>query len=826
MKVTFLCQVARNFYDVGFVRGCRSINYTEVKMETEQVSPVLSISKRGRQLQELPSIDKDEVSAPPQKKMNLRPLLRTVKRKALLIIGITGVVAVGAYLWSKSSIPRTYVGDFRLLVEPVTNEARTVDPSAITRGPGQQLPSQETSNLDYATQLEILRSPRVLSEIYEQVRSRYPKLSYFIFQKSLVVQRYTGEKPAEAERTKLLQVKYEAVDPKQVLFVLEVAAEKYLKYSLEERKTRIGEGVKFIDDQLPELQQRVDNLRSRLQMLQQQNKVSDPKTQGDELFAQVRKITSEQAEVQGQLQEQKTLYASLQRQLDLTPDEAVAASALSEDPNYRTLQAKIQEIDNQIAVESARFQPESPVIQSLQAKRQSLLDLQNSETQRILGQNLTGTTNNPQVKTFQNSVRLGLIQELVKTSNQIQLLDVRSQELAKTRASYERQAQQFPAIARQFTELQGQLEMATRTRDQLLSQRETLRVEAAQKQVPWELVSKPQIPKGPGGDLITAPSKAKSIQMMGVVLGLLLGVGVAVLIEKARNIFYTSKEIGEDIPLPLLGVIPPYKGVEQSPNSIAFLKSIEETNGRNKSASLFLDAFDSLYANIRFLFSDPPVRSLAVCSAAPGDGKSTVALHLAQTAATMGQRVLLVDANLRQPELHTSLDLPNQKGLSDLLFKKQAPNELIKQSPLADNLFVLPAGQPLPNSTKLLASAQMQYLMEEFQATFDLVIYDTPYLLDFMDANFLAAHTDGILMVVGVSKTGRSVVTQVLNQLNTFRLPTLGVVANHSRKDTRSRYGTVTATDLGRVENELPVHQPSGKWIDFQQDRVPDRKSS
>src|ERR687885_1059236 len=420
MKVTFLCQVARNFYDVGFVRGCRSINYTEVKMETEQVSPVLSISKRGRQLQELPSIDKDEVSAPPQKKMNLRPLLRTVKRKALLIIGITGVVAVGAYLWSKSSIPRTYVGDFRLLVEPVTNEARTVDPSAITRGPGQQLPSQETSNLDYATQLEILRSPRVLSEIYEQVRSRYPKLSYFIFQKSLVVQRYTGEKPAEAERTKLLQVKYEAVDPKQVLFVLEVAAEKYLKYSLEERKTRIGEGVKFIDDQLPELQQRVDNLRSRLQMLQQQNKVSVPKTQGDELFAQVRKITSEQAEVQGQLQEQKTLYASLQRQLDLTPDEAVAASALSEDPNYRTLQAKIQEIDNQIAIESGRFLSDSPTIQSLQDKRRNLIALQESESQRILGQNLAGTTNNnPQVQAFQNSVRLGLIQKLVEADNQI-----------------------------------------------------------------------------------------------------------------------------------------------------------------------------------------------------------------------------------------------------------------------------------------------------------------------------------------------------------------------------------------------------------------------
>jgi Mrp family chromosome partitioning ATPase len=75
-----------------------------------------------------------------------------------------------------------------------------------------------------------------------------------------------------------------------------------------------------------------------------------------------------------------------------------------------------------------------------------------------------------------------------------------------------------------------------------------------------------------------------------------------------------------------------------------------------------------------------------------------------------------------------------------------------------------------------------------------------------MDANFLAAHTDGILMVVGVRKTNRSVVMQVLEQLNTFRLPTLGVVANHVRKGTNIPYGTITATDLKLVGDELPVH--------------------
>lgn len=785
-------------------------------METEPVSQVFSISKRGRQLQQLPSVDKEEINAPPQKGMNFGPILRTIKRKALLVAVITGAVTAGAYYYSKQT-PVSYLGDFRLLVEPITNEGRVVEPSALARSQGQG-PSQETSNLDYATQLEILQSPRMLQEIFEQSKTKYPSLKYFIFTKSFTIQRYVGANPQQADKTKLIQVSYSASNPKEVLDVLNIAASKYLKYSLEERKSRIGEGVKFIDDQLPELQTRVETLQSQLQRLQQQYKLSDPKSQGDALFAQARKTAEDQATTNTLLQEQRALYASLQRQLDLTPDEAIAASALSEEPNYKVLQGKIQELDNQIAIESGRFSAESPTIIALQAKRKNLTDLEAQEKRRILGQNQAGATGNPQVGSFQNSVRVGLIQKMVEANNQIKLLEVRNREIANSRVFADQQARQFPSIARQYSDLQGQLDIATKTRDQLLTQRETLRVEAAQKQVPWELVSKPAIPKGPGDDLIAAPSKSKNIQIGGLVVGLLLGVGVAVLIEKRRNIFYIPKEIEEAIPLPLLGVIPLYKSNQPLVNapvpSPSFVGAIEEA-GNNKSAVLFREAFDSLYANIRFLFSDPAIRSLAVCSAAPGDGKSTVALHLAQTAAAMGQRVLLVDANLRQPQLHNKLNLPNQKGLSELLSKQVALNELIGRSQVSENLFAVTAGQPFANSSKLLASNQMQYLMEEFQATFDLVIYDTSDLTNFMDANFLAAHTDGILLVVAVNKTNRSAVKQVMEQLNTFRLPTLGVVANHVKKNINIPYGNMTPPNL--KNEDLGLNQASEKWRDLQQ---------
>jgi capsular exopolysaccharide synthesis family protein len=793
-------------------------------METEQGSQILSISKRGRQLQELPSVDQEEFSAPPRKGLNLRPLLRTVQRKALLVVGIAGVVTVGAWYLTKSA-PSVYEGNFRLLVEPVTNEARAVDPSSLTRANG-DVPGEDNFELDYATQLEILKSPKMLTEILEQIRTKYPDFKYEQLKQGLVVERFQSEDPKITDPTKMLEVSFQGEVPEQVQFVLEVTANKYLKYSLDERKSRIGEGVKFIEDQLPALQKRVDNLQSQRQRLQQQYKLTDPNVQSEDLFTQIREISTQLRDAQSQLQEQKTLYTNIQNQLALTPNEAIAASALSEDPSYTELQARVQELDNQIAVESSRFLPDSPSVQALQAKRQNLVSLQNQQTQRILGQSGAGSTNNPQVLAFQNSVRLDLINQLVTATNQIEVLELRTQALAQTKASFEQQLRQLPTLIRQYNDIQQQLEIATRTRDQLLAQRETLRVEAAQTSLPWEIFSQPQIPLDPTGKAIPVPSKARNIQMMGAVLGLLLGVGAALLIEKSRNIFYTTEEIKESIPLPLLGVIPLYKNAGKLPKSNTFNSSEIALGGSEFATSPFLEAFDSLYASIRFLSSDPPVRSLAVCSASRGDGKTTIALHLAQTAAAMGQRVLLVDANLRQPQLHTHLDLPNQKGLSDLLSKKLDPNDFIQRSQVADNLFVLTSGHPQANSTKLLGSAQMQYLMEEFQATFDLVIYDTSHLVGFMDANFLAAHTDGVLMVVGVGKTSRSLVMQVLNQLNTFRLPTLGVVANHVRKGAKNPSNTVSTSGLKLVEEELPAHQGAGKWTDYQLDKAKDRKSS
>lgn len=750
-------------------------------METEQDAHIVAISNQSRPAQQLSVDEGEELSAAPQKGLNLNPLIRTFGRQALVIIAIMALAGGGGYYQVKQG-KKTYQGDFRILVEPVTTEARIADASALAnRGEGGSVPNREFFSLDYATQLQILQSPQMLSAIVKQVQQKYPEMTEELLKKGLLVLRLGDN---ELTQTKILEVRFTGQDPKLVEFVLQETKNKYLKYSLDERKTRIGQGVNFIEKQLPGLNKRVNDLKSELQLIQQQQKITDPKEQGTQLLTQVRAVETLELETQRLLQEQKTLYANLQKQLDFTPNEAIAASALSEEPQYKELLTKVKEVEGQIAVETARFKSANPIVEALERKRANLVALLNQQTDRILGQNLVGTQANSKVQNFQNSIRIGLIKQLVDTANQVQVLEARSQAIAQTQENLSQKAREFPSIARRYNELQQQLDIASRSRDQLLTQRETLRVQAAQSQVPWEIISEPRIPKDiKTGKYIPLPSKSTNNLMMAVIGGLVLGLVLAIIIEKFRNIFYCADDIKDAIDAPLLGVIPRDKNAKKFPPSIAnAYADLEEKESNHKIAAEFIEAFDSLYTNIRFLSSNRTISSLAIGSAIVGEGKSTVALNLAHVAALAGQRVLLVDANLHSPSLHKLLELPNVKGLSNFLDHKNEPDEIIQRSHLTDNLFVLTAGLPVPGTARRLASSQMQYLMEELHATFDLVIYDTPPLVDSKDTNFLAARTDGILMVVGVRLVKFSVVKKVFSQLENFGIPCLGTVANHATK--------------------------------------------
>ena len=195
-------------------------------------------------------------------------------------------------------------------------------------------------------------------------------------------------------------------------------------------------------------------------------------------------------------------------------------------------------------------------------------------------------------------------------------------------------------------------------------------------------------------------------------------------------------------------------------------------------SSKFLEALRVLHTNIQLLSSDEPIRSIVISSATPAEGKSTIAFHLAQTAAAMGQRVLLVDADLRRPRIHSLSNLNNLWGLSSIISGSMPVETAIRQMPSMSELSVITAGPIPPDPTKLLSSQKMKQLITDFHSSFDLVIYDAPPLVGLADASLLASHTDGIVLVARMHKTDRSMLAQALDSLKMTRSNILGMVLN------------------------------------------------
>ncbi|MEO0854695.1 MAG: AAA family ATPase, partial [Cyanobacteria bacterium J06648_11] len=371
-------------------------------------------------------------------------------------------------------------------------------------------------------------------------------------------------------------------------------------------------------------------------------------------------------------------------------------------------------VESDLAVESSRFAFESPGLAPLQRQRDRLLELIGREKQRILDE----------------------------VDSRIREVEARDRSLSQTTATLKQELEGLSALAREYSEIQQELSIVRENLDSFLSKREAFRVDAAQQDVPWQFLTPPTIPE---------PTSANVLQTvaLGSLLGLCLGVGAAVGTDKLKDKLYSPKAIKHISPLSLLGIIPHHRRLRHHSGvaiaQIARPASAEAApESRGYGVSPFHEAFRSLYANIRASRGARPVRSLVVSSALANEGKTTVAMYLAQAAASIGRKVLLVDADLRRPMLPSTLAHP---GLTDTLADPDNALDLIRPSTLDRNLLVLPRGTQDLDPLQVYADPDFHKVLQALHADFDFVVYDSPPLLGLADAQVLAADTDGLLLV-------------------------------------------------------------------------------
>jgi capsular exopolysaccharide synthesis family protein len=731
----------------------------------------------------------------------LNQVFSVLRRRIGLIASATVIVTTLAVAFSATRTPK-YEGKFQILVEPL----KTADSELVLllsetlKQNVNDITRQNKTELDYQALMEVLKSPKVINPVIQDLKNRYPEINY----DQLVASDASGKVSAEQvgtlhitrigkgkDQSRVVEVRYRESDPKKIEYVLDRVSEAYQNYSKEQQQTNLRQGIKFVEQQIPKMRLRVNTLQGQMQVFQQKHSMFNPELQGQQLLTRVDQLKAQRIETERRLAEFKSLSASLQKQLAMSENTAIAASALSESPQYQQTLTRLREVETKIAIESARVTENNPIMVNLREQRQKLLPLVQQEAKLALGSNASSSSVLPsQVGVYQNSVRRDLIKQLADSANQIQLLQTSLEANNKATLEVNQQIQQYPALSRQYANLQRELQVSTDTLNQLLAKQEALRVDAAQYDVPWEVIMPATLPRNKIGELVPVGLNTERNIALGGVAGLLLGTLAAFMLENSQNVFHDPEEAKRATKLPILGVIPYHKEVKHAifktdkelastdqKGKYRFLPTVKAKTQDYKTTA-FTEAFCSLYNRINSFKSEASIRSIVVTSATSGDGKSTVAANLAKIAAQAGQKVLLVDANLRHPQVHYAIGLVNTKGLSEVLSQGIDFSEVVGQALREENLFVVTAGETPENPTKLFSSQRMENFVERTHTNYDLVIYDAPHIMGLLDTSILANRVDGVLIVAGLGKTVRPCLQQALEELKAARASVLGIVAD------------------------------------------------
>lgn len=252
---------------------------------------------------------------------------------------------------------------------------------------------------------------------------------------------------------------------------------------------------------------------------------------------------------------------------------------------------------------------------------------------------------------------------------------------------------------------------------------------------------------------------------LGLLLGLILGVGLALLREFLDRSVKTPEELEVAAGVPVLGTIPPFKASRQ-PIPVA-----------EQPRTAVAEAFRKLRTNFAFLGVDREGLCCVITSPSAADGKSTVAANLSIAIAQTGQRVVILDADLRKPTLHKVFDLPQRVGTTTVLLDKADLHDAI-QFLGPDLPAVLTSGPLPPNPSELLGTHRMEELLTELRATYDVVLIDCAPLLPVADPMVVSRFADGILLVARAGTTTRDQVQAAKLAISKAGATTFGTVLN------------------------------------------------
>jgi len=316
----------------------------------------------------------------------------------------------------------------------------------------------------------------------------------------------------------------------------------------------------------------------------------------------------------------------------------------------------------------------------------------------------------------------------------------------------------------------------------LLQKAEEERMRSASSSAGIKIVDIARRPESP------IPKNETRYYSIGVILGLLLGLGLAMIMEFNDTTIKSNEDVERYLGASVLETIPHIvhnkkedlqirRRSAKSKTAMSVVQYPRQILNFAGDDSVITESYRSLRTNLSFVSPDRPLHTVVVTSAGPGEGKSLTTANLAMAYAQMGKKTLLVDTDLRRPVIHHFFDMKRDPGFSDLFIENPEYSTAIRSSG-RENLDVITAGIFTPNPAELIGSHKMIQHIEYFKKNYDMIFFDTPPIVAVTDSTLLGKKVDGVLLVIKSHHSDREFVSRALTTLHNVGVKVWGVILN------------------------------------------------
>jgi len=562
-----------------------------------------------------------------------------------------------------------------------------------------------------------------------------------------------GLSVASIPNTRIIEIRYRSSDPQLASNAVNTLASTYVEQNFKTKFESTMQASDWLSKQLVDLQMKVETSQEKLVRYQKEHEILGIDEKQNITTEKLDEINKELTAAEADRMQKEATYRQTQSSDPVEVAAAVSLATGGGGSSGTVLIDKLREqqasLKIQIADLSTQFGPAYPKVAQLNG--------QLKEVDRQLQTEITKVVDRLR----------GEYQAALQHENMLH-------------AAFDQQKQQANKLnesAITYSLLKRDVETNRTLYEGLLEKLKEAGVTAGLRSNNFRIMDPARVPTAP-----VEPNIPRNL-LFAVALGLTSGIGLAFLLEHMDNTVRTTEQAQMISALPSLGMIPLAARSTRNAGSGKQLlltpsKSTIEIVTQTRPQSQAAESYRALRTSLLLSSLGAPPKVILVTSARPQEGKTTTAINCAIVLAQKGARVLLIDADLRRPNVHKTLDMGPGSGLTNVLTGSATLQQTISTSAVLPNLFILPAGSPPPNPAELLASTQMKDVLDQLRGQYDHIVIDTPPTLSVTDAVVVSPRVDAVVLVIRSGQTTKQALRRSRDILMQVNAHVTGVVLN------------------------------------------------